>query len=846
MPTRLASRWLVKTRQARCPAWRRLIPRPSLRLEFCLATAFLTLAGLLVAPPVRADDSREALEFFEKEIRPLLVKRCYQCHGKGTEIKGGLRLTSRAAILHGGETGAAAEPGKPGESLLLEAVRYQGFEMPPEGKLPEEDVAKLARWIEMGVPWPAEDSADDVPARDEQPYEASDAQKAHWSFQPLSPVSPPAVADQLWPAGDIDRFILSTLETRGLKPNPPAERHALLRRVTYDLTGLPPTPAETVAFLADSSPDALSTVVDRLLASPRYGERWARHWLDVVRYADTAGETADYPVPLAYKYRNWVIDALNADLPYDEFVRQQIAGDLLAGEGPPEQFAARVTATGYTAVSRRFGFDPQNYQHLTIADTLDVLGRSILGLSIGCARCHNHKYDPISAEDYYGLYGIFSSTRYAFPGGEETKRPRDMVPLVPPAEVARLTAQRDHELAQLDERLKPLQERQKSLKAEIDAKSQPEEALVALRGDLAKLESELGPLKTERDKVAGRELYETCFGVVEGTVSDTRLQKRGEPTRLGPEVPRHFLTILGGDRLTPSAGSGRRELAEWLVRPSNPLTPRVIVNRVWHYHFGKGLVQTTNDFGLRGRRPSHPELLEHLAGKFVAEGWSLKRLHREIVLSRAYQMSSADQPHGLEIDPANETLWRFDRQRLDAESIRDSILLVSGELDANRGGVHPFPPVDSWNFTQHQPFQAVYDNHQRSVYLMVQRSQRHPFLALFDGADPSASTSERSSTTTPSQALFLMNDTFIHSQSDVVAGQILAAGSDDRDRLEWLFQRAYSRAPREEELNAARDFVAAYIDRLRTTNAPAEGRSRAAWAALSRVVLSSSEFLYFD
>jgi hypothetical protein len=803
------------------------------------------VACLVVAPPVRADDSREALEFFEKEIRPLLVKRCYQCHGKGAEIKGGLRLTSRAAILHGGETGAAAQPGKPGESLLLEAVRYQGFEMPPEGKLPEEDVAKLARWIELGVPWPAEDSPDDVVAHDDQPYEASAAQKAHWSFQPLAPAGPPAVADQGWPAGDIDRFVLSTLEARGLKPNPPAERHAILRRVTYDLTGLPPTPAETAAFLADASPDALATVVDRLLASPRYGERWARHWLDVVRYADTAGETADYPVPLAYKYRNWVIEAFNADLPYDEFIRWQIAGDLLAAEGPPEQFAARVTATGYTAVSRRFGFDPQNYQHLTIADTLDVLGRSVLGLSIGCARCHNHKYDPISAEDYYGLYGIFSSTRYAFPGGEETKRPRDMVALVPQAEAARRTHERDQELAQLDQRLKPLQERQMSLKAEIDAKSQPEEAIVVLRGDLAKVEGELGPLKAEREKVARRELFETCYGVVEGTVADTRIQKRGEPTRLGPEVPRHFLNILGGDRLTPSAGSGRRELAEWLVRASNPLTPRVIVNRLWHYHFGKGLVETTNDFGLRGRRPSHPELLEYLAGKFVAEGWSLKRLHREMVLSRAYQMSSADEPHGLEIDPANQYLWRFDRQRLDAESIRDSILLVSGELETG-GGPHPFPPVDSWNFTQHQPFSAVYDHRQRSIYLMVQRSQRHPFLALFDGADPSASTSERSSTTTPSQALFLMNDPFIHRQSDAVAGKLLGAGADDRARVEWLYQWAYSRPPREEELGAARDFVDAYVNQLRATNVPAEGQLRTAWAALARVVLSSSEFLYLD
>ncbi len=845
MPKQSASRWLVDALPPRRHAPWGLNWRRSVSTALCVAAWFLTLAPLLSVRPAWADDSPESLEFFEKEIRPLLVKRCYQCHGKGTDIKGGLRLTSRAAILHGGETGAAAQPGKPGESLLLEAVRYQGFEMPPEGKLPDEDVAKLARWIELGVPWPTEDSPDDVTARDDRPYEASDAQRAHWSFQPLAPATPPEVVDHQWPAGDIDRFVLSTLEARGLRPNPPAERRALLRRVTYDLTGLPPTPEETAAFLADASPLALDTVVDRLLASPHYGERWARHWLDVVRYADTAGETADYPVPSAYKYRNWVIDALNADLPYDAFIREQIAGDLLAAEGPPEEFAARTVATGFTAVSRRFGYDPQNYQHLTIADTLDVLGRSILGLSIGCARCHNHKYDPISAEDYYALYGIFSSTRYAFAGGEETKRPRDMVPLVPQSEVARLEQERAEQLAKIDQPLKQIEEQLATLKTIIQSPPSPE-ALAALQTAAAEFEKQIAGKKTERDQVARRELYETCYGVVEGTPADTQIQKRGEPTRLGAEVPRHFLSILGGDRLPPGAGSGRRELAEWLVRGSNPLTPRVIVNRVWHYHFGKGLVQSTNDFGLRGRKPSHPALLEYLAGKFVAEGWSLKRLHREIVLSRAYQMSSADEPHGLEIDPDNESLWRFDRQRLDAESIRDSILLVSGDLDTSRGGVHPFPPVDSWNFTQHQPFKAVYDHRQRSIYLMVQRSQRHPFLALFDGADPSASTSERSSTTTPSQALFLMNNPFIHNQSDALAAQILASSADDRARLEWLFQRAYARSPREDEFGAARDFISTYIDRLRASGAPVEGQSRAAWAAMARVVLSSSEFLYLD
>ncbi len=602
-----------------------------------LRLAFVALAACTIAGPAgAAEPAPEALDFFEKEVRPLLVNRCFECHGPGDKIKGGLRLTSRSAILAGGESGPAAEPGKPAASRLIEAVKYQGLEMPPKAKLPAADIDRLARWVELGLPWPAGDTADSPPPRDQTDFTISDAQRSHWSFQSVRQVAPPAVHNAAWPGGDIDRFILARLESRGLSPNGPASKPALLRRASFDLIGLPPTPEETRAYLADQSPQAFEKVVDRLLASPHYGERWGRHWLDVVRYADTAGETADYPVPQAYMYRNYVIDAFNRDKPYDEFVREQIAGDLLAAEGPVEKYAERVTATGFVAISRRFGFDPENYQHLTIADTIDTLGRSILGLSIGCARCHDHKYDPLSTRDYYALYGIFASTRYAFPGSEEKRTPRDFVPLLPPAQAKPLADAQQAELARLDAESQRADEEQKALGTRIAelAKDPPAEPAAAERQRRSTRPKRSSPRNSKRlplsnpsaTALASRGPYEVAYAVAEGTAADSRIQKRGEPTRLGDAVPRRFLEIFGADPLPAgNTGSGRRQLADWLTAPANPLTSRVIVNRLWHYHFGHGLVGTTSDFGLRGRKPTHPELLDYLAAQLVAEGWSLKR-----------------------------------------------------------------------------------------------------------------------------------------------------------------------------------------------------------------------------
>jgi len=841
---------------------------PRQPLNSCVRAAALLAVLVAIAWPLCAADSPPAvstqadLDFFENDIRPLLAARCFECHGAEGEVKGSLSLASRAAALAGGDSGPAAVPGKPHESLLVEAIRYQGLKMPPKAKLPEAEIAKLVRWVELGMPWTPGDVKPAKPSAPRDEFAISPAQRGHWSFQPITRQAPPQVNDPAWSLEPIDRFVLARLESAGIRPNPPAAKRTLMRRATFDLTGLPPTPAEMNAFLADDAPDAFARVVERLLASPPYGERWGRHWLDVVRYADTAGETADYPVPQAYRYRNWVIAAFNRDLPYDEFLREQVAGDLLASAGPREEYADKITATGYVAISRRFGFDSENYHHLTIADTLDTLGRSVLGLSIGCARCHDHKYDPISMADYYGLYGIFSSTRYAFPGSEEKKRPRDFVSLLPDAEAAPLAkahqeqlARHEAELKRVDGELAKLTEGIKLAEAAAASPNAPPPAAGVEAGPkIAELESEQEKLRAvakdvrgQIDQLTAAGPYEQAYAVIDGPAANARIQKRGEPTRPGEEAQRRFLEILGADRLPDGeTGSGRRQLADWLTRSSNPLTARVLVNRVWHYHFGHGLVRTTSDFGLRGRGPSHPELLDYLAGSFMADGWSIKDLHRRIMLSRVYQLTSDDNPAAAAVDPANDLRWKFERRRLDGEAIRDSVLAASGELDRTPGEAHPFPPSTRWGYTQHSPFKAVYDTQRRSVYLMSQRIQRHPLLALFDGADPNASTAERTDTTTPSQALFWMNDPLVHAQSQILARRLLSAAPDDPQRVALAYELLLGREPASGQTSAAVDFLARSRQPLAASGTAEDAIAVQAWTALVRVLMASNEFTYVD
>jgi hypothetical protein len=789
------------------------------------------------------EPSAEASEFFEKRIRPLLVERCFECHGaEAAEIGGSLRLDTRQGVLRGGESGAAIVPGDADKSLLIAAVRQtdKDLKMPPDGKLSDTEIADLVAWINSGAFDPREGESDPAPRKK---YGMSlEEGRAFWSFQPVRDLPPPEVAQADWVRTPVDRFLLARMEAEGVRPAADADRRTLLRRVTFDLTGLPPTPEEMAEFLADDSTNAFAKVVDRLLASTRYGERWGRHWLDVVRYADTSGNASDYPVPQAHKYRDWVVRAFNADLPYDQFLREQIAGDLLPYASEEER-QQRIIATGYLAIARRFGGDRNGEHHLTLEDTIDNLGRAVLGSSIACARCHDHKFDPFTTSDYYGLYGIFQSTRYPFPGAEVGRRQVDLVPLVPADELQAILKQHEEQVATL------LAEVNRLELEHAEASQMPEGDERATR--LAAIEKSLTEARQRhQEAVASPPAFDKAYAVAEAEPANSKIHVRGDPKRLGDEVPRHFPEILGGQQLSPeSSGSGRLELAHWLTDPANPLTARVMVNRIWQHHFGTGIVQTPNDYGAQGKPPTHPELLDYLAARFIESGWSVKEMHRLILLSHAWQVSSDAAPQSSERDPNNELFSRFTRRRLDAESLRDSLLLVSGQLEERPPGPHPFPPENTWNWTQHGPFIADYESQHRSLYLMQQRLRKNPYLALFDGADPSSSTGSRLPSTTPLQALFFMNGPLLHLASERIADRLLAIPSPDgvdveSARLTALYQHAVNRSPDDAEQQQCREFLQAYRERL--SGAPAEQVDRLAWSALVRAILSGNEFAFVE
>lgn len=856
--------------------------------------------------PVSAQQqvSTEGLEFFEKRIRPVLESNCYVCHSASSKrLQGGLLLDSREGMLKGGNSGQPAIiPDDPNGSLLIRAIRYTDpkVQMPPAGQLPAERVRDFEAWVKMGAPDPrAQGTSAQVSS---QPYSFDEARK-FWSFQRVKNPPVPEVKNKAWVRSAVDRFILARLESKGLRPVGDADKRTLIRRATFDLTGLPPTPDEVESFLKDTSPRAFEKVIDHLLASPHYGERWGRHWLDIVRYADTAGCNSDFPVPAAYKYRNYVIKSFNQDKRYDRFIREQIAGDLLPAGSEAEKYE-NIIATGYLAISRRFGSRTKEF-NLTIDDTIDNLSKTFLGLSVSCARCHNHKFDPIPTKDYYALYGIFNSSRYAFPGAEIYPHPADMVALAA-GEAAEKFYKWQKELAALDDRKEYLTvesgaaarnkaAKEKKLKdaAQQDPASQgnrtDKQANNQNDSGEQKTESkseqkkdphppgEMRPADYDRDavnsstaskssrmpeevlaethKVKARvaELgehapkVEKAYAVVEGLPANARIHRKGDPKDQGEEVRRGFLTILGGQGLPDDhKGSGRDYLANWIADPNNPLTARVMVNRIWLYHFGKGIVPTSNDFGSRGEGPTHPELLDYLATQFIKSGWSVKAMHRMIMLSHAYQLNAGNDPRNAEIDANNGLLWRFNRRRLSAEEIRDAMLSVSGSLDRTMGEAHPFPPESGWRYTQHEQFFAVYDTSRRSVYLMQQRQKKHPLMEIFDGADTNTITSPRPLTTTPLQALFLMNNPFVHQQADNFAVRVGLAYDGLPQRINYAFLLAYGRPARPAEIREAITYVQQARRELQAVDTPADQLTRAALGSYLRVLLGSDEFLYVD
>ena len=708
--------------------------------------------------------------------------------------------------------------------------------------------------------------------------EAGRAQSQHWAFTPIKKTEP-TVDPTGWARNPIDRFIAAGWRDQKLEHAGIADRRMLLRRVTFDLIGLPPTPEELNAFENDRSPDAFAKIVERLLASPHYGERWGRHWMDVVRYADTAGDNADYPIPEARLYRDYIIDSFNADKPYDRFVREQLAGDILAQTGPRDRYAEQVIATTFLALSRRYLTAPYERWHLTLEDSIDTTGRAFLALTLRCARCHDHKYDPISKSDYYALYGIFASTQYPFAGSEELvtmKSPRQhFMPLVPAAEAKPSLDQFHERSKQLRSEIENIEKQDPLVKQIQDldhrisnsTKAIPireaswyiRQLLMAQLGQWNRekfranglLSGKLAPMRNELrslERLNAPPTMAVAYAVSEGTPADAPIQIAGEPEQTGPIVHRGVPKFLnGGEPITIGTNSsGRLELAHWLTRPDNPLTARVMVNRIWQHHFGRGIVATPSNFGLRGAKPTHPELLDWLASYFVESGWSIKAMHRLIVSSKTYQLSSmvdANSNSHVE-DPSNRWYWRGDRRRLDAESIRDAMLMIGGNLDFGRPGPHPFPPVAAWAWTQHNPFKDVYPSRHRSVYLMTQRLQRHPFLAIFDGPDTNTTTDHRGSSTVPPQALFMMNNPFVAEQARGLANRVISDSPDPVSRLRLIYTLSWGRLPSQEEERESIDYLDRYRrELLRTGAALADCEC---WTSLAKVLLSANEFMYVD
>jgi hypothetical protein len=797
-------------------------------LALPFSSAFVALAPQEKPQAIKSTPSAEAIEFFEKKIRPVLATQCYVCHSSASDpLQGGLYLDSKEGLLRGGKSGApAVVPGKPEASLLVTALRHtnKDLKMPPGEPLPAEQVEAFVEWIRMGAPDPRT-GAEIV----ETPAYNWEEARRHWAFQPVGNPRLPEIKDREWSANPIDLFIKQELDKRGLKPLGRASKQVLARRVAFDLTGLPPTLEVLQNFLADASPGALEKLVDRLLSTTQYGERYGRHWLDIVRYADTAGDASDYPVHEMYRYRNYVIESFAKDKPFDQFLREQLAGDLLPHRDAEDR-KEKLVATGYISNARRFGQIDREF-YLTIDDTLDNLGKATLGLSLACARCHDHKFDPIPAKDYYALYGIFQSTNYAFAGMEHQQYPKNYTPL---------NLQDLEKYCEAESRFVELADKVKKMGGEAAKKEATPEVKLAL----AEAREELEKLKRNYPNVP------VAYGVLDGKPQNAKIHVKGDPKTEGPEVPRGFLEILGGQKLPPDhPGSGRDLLATWITDPKNPLTARVIVNRVWQWHFGKGIVASPNDFGVRGERPSHPELLDYLTTRFTEGGWSIKKLHKLILSSRSYQTASGHDANNAVKDARNKYYWRFDRRRLAAEEIRDTILWVSGRLDSSMGDAHPFPAKPVTGFTQHRPFVgdiAAHDTNRRSVYLMQQRIRRQPYLDVFDGPDTNGSTDVRPVSTTSLQALYLMNNAFVHEQADHLAVRVGMAYSDTTARLSYAYRLLFARPPAADETAWAREFLGQSRQELDQAGIPFDRRNRHAWASLMRVLLSSNEFFYVD
>lgn len=928
-----------------------------------LASLLTLLMVSWVTPATGQELSSEQVTFFENRVRPILVNRCHGCHNAKIHTAG-LDLTTAAGFHKGADTGPIVIAGDLESSRLLQVVGYQErTKMPPTGKLKDDEIDALRTWVKIGAPWPATASPAAVEAHSEKKGYTK-GQKEFWSFRPLRVVTPPAVKDEAWVRSPIDRFILARLEAAQLQPAPPADRRVLVRRATLDLTGLPPTEDQIREFLADESPQAFEKLVDRLLASPRYGERWGRHWLDVARYADSTGADEDYRYPHAWRYRDYVIDAFNKDLPFDQFIREQIAGDLLPARDGKSVNTEGIVATGFLALGPKLVAEQDKIKMFydIVDEQIEVTGKAFLGLSIACARCHDHKFDPISTKDYYSLASIFASTKqlsqiegtvsklYFVPlaakdiaeqyqvhqkkiedkqmeidalVAAEGRRYRErLMPRMADymiaaravyeegADAAKLAAERSLDPGVLDrwaKYLKPTKERrihlepwyqasptrlneiaqhyqqeyisvatyrqkaQEQWKASAEAakargeKPPPSPRFLAGENrfftEVGAVKGPLGLSEKEPERVFSEESRQKwtalnaelktikesgppeppfACAVSEGEPVEQRVFHRGNPDAKGEIVSKAFPVILAGHQQPAiTHGSGRRELAEWIASPENPLPARVMVNRIWQGHFGQGIVRTPNNFGIVGERPTHPELLEWLAREFIARGWSMKKMHRLIMLSSAYQMNSEVTGEKREKDPDNRLVSRFAMRRMSVEEIRDTLLQVDGTLDLTMGG-----PLQSGQGTDNEFSDARKSLHpdktkRRTVYLPLRRSNLASLLTLFDFGDGTTSTDIRSETNIAPQALFMMNSEFVAERSRSLAQKLLKAEASDTGRVYRAWETVLGREPAAEETKAAIEYIRAFPAKSADSEAPL-----LAWSSYCRALIASSDFIY--
>ena len=851
-----------------------------------LTLIFLTGPGLADEPTAVPQDQ---LTFFETKIRPVLVAKCYECHSADSKIvQGGLRLDSREGLLKGGDTGAAIVPGKSESSLLIKALKHDGVEMPPKGKLPDSVIRDFEDWVAMGAPDPRQAS---------RPATARtmtlDEGRRHWSYQPIKDPAVPAVRDDSWPLDPIDRFVLARLEQRGLRPVKDADRHTWLRRVSLDLTGLPPTPSDIDAFIADNSPHACETVVDRLLSSRAYGERWARHWLDLTGYADMMGTSNNVFAEHSWRYRDYLIEAYHSDKPFDRFVREQIAGDLLPSASPQER-AESITATGFLMVGDVEIVEPDKAK--MEADHVDTqvikIGTAFLGMTLGCVRCHDHKFDPIWLPDYYGIAGMLRSSpsTHKIPFGVWSLLNSTELPQTAEQHALRQKLEEEHnsKLTAMKAERDRLETERKGVSDELAQIEQAAKVVSATAGESFPNKSEKPPASTEepedlqakraalikrRDQLneqsqkLGRAIQHAdffsskaprAFAMCDGDQpSDMPIYIRGNPYAPGALVPRGALRVASWEPFSeiPAGQSGRLQLADWLADRRNPLTPRVAVNRVWQKLFGEGLVRSVDYFGVRGESPSHPELLDHLAWRLMQNGWSQKQLIRSLALSRTYRLSSINDVASLKIDPDNRLLWRMNRQRIDAEALRDGLLAVTGELKPGSGGpalVLEEPEncgdlvrqgVNPPNYSHRKP--RAGEEFVRTIYLPVMRTNtatNDRLRSFFDFVNPAQIAGQRSQTVVPTQSLFAMNNDLFRKRSKALADQLIALSPQSDLRLQQLWLRVFNRPITPAERAEAIAFLSQIDATIESQDAAL--RESLSWQELSHSLLASNEFLF--